>query len=193
MNWKAINNALGATELFVVDQLLKGRFPEGCSLLDAGCGEGRNLHYFLHHPYSISAIDHYPMAIRMLELIVKSRKPPITPDIRLADVLELPYDDGQFDVSMAISVLHFLRSAQEIEQALAELSRVTKVDGHILIQTATIGNDASNVSSDFFPIQLDQISDMIETLPLELAEPTKVIHVQHYQSLLQLVLRKIAP
>ena len=37
----------GEIDIYVFDQLLKGRFDSARRVLDAGCGEGRNLHYLL--------------------------------------------------------------------------------------------------------------------------------------------------
>ena len=37
----------GAIDIYVFDQLLKGRFDSARRVLDAGCGDGRNLHYLL--------------------------------------------------------------------------------------------------------------------------------------------------
>jgi 2-polyprenyl-3-methyl-5-hydroxy-6-metoxy-1,4-benzoquinol methylase len=37
----------GQIDIYLFDQLLRGRVPEGTRICDAGCGSGRNLVYFL--------------------------------------------------------------------------------------------------------------------------------------------------
>ena len=52
-----INNEIGDIDLFLLDLILKGRVKEGMSVLDAGCGSGRNLLYFLRQGFEVRGID----------------------------------------------------------------------------------------------------------------------------------------
>ena len=47
----------GGIDIYLFDQLLKGRFVPGMRILDAGCGSGRNLVYFLRSGYEVFAVD----------------------------------------------------------------------------------------------------------------------------------------
>src|SRR5215216_4981189 len=44
-------------DIYLFDQLLRGRIPPGTRICDAGCGSGRNLVYFLREGYDVRAVD----------------------------------------------------------------------------------------------------------------------------------------
>ena len=44
-------------DIYLFDQLLKGRIVPGMRVLDAGCGAGRNLVYFLRSGYEVFGVD----------------------------------------------------------------------------------------------------------------------------------------
>src|SRR3954462_11340958 len=47
----------GGIDIYLFDQLLKGRFKPPMRLLDAGCGTGRNLTYFFRAGFDVYAVD----------------------------------------------------------------------------------------------------------------------------------------
>jgi len=53
----------GGIDIYIFDQLLKGRFVPGMRVLDAGCGSGRNLVYFLRSGYEVFGVDESEAAI----------------------------------------------------------------------------------------------------------------------------------
>src|SRR3954469_23436923 len=53
----------GDIDIYLFDQLLKGRFDRRRRVLDAGCGDGRNLVYFLRHDFTCFAADRDAAAI----------------------------------------------------------------------------------------------------------------------------------
>ena len=58
-----VTTVLGETDIYLIDQIMKGRYKAGDVLLDAGCGKGRNLHWFLRNGFEIYAIDANPLVI----------------------------------------------------------------------------------------------------------------------------------
>ena len=72
MDVTELNKALGNMDLHLLDQVLKGRFKKEGPLLDAGCGEGRNLHYFLQEGFDIYIVDKEPSSIQMVQMIARS-------------------------------------------------------------------------------------------------------------------------
>jgi SAM-dependent methyltransferase len=53
----------GGIDIYLFDQLLKRRFVPGMRVLDAGCGSGRNLIYFLRSGYEVFGVDESEQAI----------------------------------------------------------------------------------------------------------------------------------
>ena len=47
MDISTLNKELGNIDIYLFDQLLKGKFEGEKRILDAGCGEGRNINYFI--------------------------------------------------------------------------------------------------------------------------------------------------
>ena len=47
----------GDIDIYLFDQLLRGRIVPGMRVLDAGCGGGRNLVYLLQQGFDVSATD----------------------------------------------------------------------------------------------------------------------------------------
>ena len=47
----------GNIDIYLFDQLLRGRIQPGMHVLDAGCGGGRNLVYLLKNGFDVSAAD----------------------------------------------------------------------------------------------------------------------------------------
>ena len=58
-----LTSVFGEIDIYVFDQLLKGRFDSASRVLDAGCGEGRNLHYLLTTGRECFGIDRHAGAI----------------------------------------------------------------------------------------------------------------------------------
>jgi SAM-dependent methyltransferase len=46
-----IKDAISGTDIYILDQILKNRYQTGDSILDAGCGNGRNLKWFYQSKY----------------------------------------------------------------------------------------------------------------------------------------------
>jgi len=65
----------GAIDIYLFDQVLRGRIRPGMALLEAGCGSGRNLVYFLREGYAVSAIDPDPEAIASVRALARRLAP----------------------------------------------------------------------------------------------------------------------
>src|SRR5918995_7124708 len=65
----------GGIDIYLFDQLLKGRMVPGMRVLDAGCGSGRNLVYFLRSGYEVFAVDESDQAIERLRQLAARLAP----------------------------------------------------------------------------------------------------------------------
>ena len=63
-----LRNDFGDIDIYLFDQLLRGRIAPGMRVLDAGCGTGRNLVYLLKHGYEIAGLV---MAVASLLLLTR--------------------------------------------------------------------------------------------------------------------------
>ena len=79
MKSEYIRETFGNIDIYLFDQLLKGTY-DGCkTVLDAGCGTGRNLLYFLRSGARVYGIDQNPEAIAQLKNLA-SAFPHINPE-----------------------------------------------------------------------------------------------------------------
>lgn len=108
----------------VIDRVL-AQGPEGAKVLDVGCGSGRDAAYVMSRGFEVTGIDaskniideavrHHPELSGML---LRHRLPE-----------PLPFDDGVFDVALAMAVLMHL-TREDARRALCEVARVTRPGG----------------------------------------------------------------
>lgn len=130
MDFKQLNQLLGNADLLLIDQILRGKFDPGIRMLDAGCGEGRNMVYFVRQDYSIYGIDQDPGAVSMARLTASSmnRSFPVE-NILESSIEENPFPDGFFDLTICINVLQHARDKQHFYQMLKSLVRIIKKNG----------------------------------------------------------------
>ena len=58
-----LSEQFGGIDIYLFDQLLRGRIGRGMRILDAGCGGGRNLVYLLREGYEVFGVDADPHGI----------------------------------------------------------------------------------------------------------------------------------
>src|SRR5438105_12769429 len=98
----------GGIDIYLFDQLLKGRFTPGMRLLDAGCGDGRNLIYFLKSNYEVFGVDNSPAAIAQVRKLAASLAPLLPAhNFRVEAVERMSFDDASCDAIISSAVLHF--------------------------------------------------------------------------------------
>ena len=123
----------GLIDIYLFDQLLKGRFTPGMRILDAGSGFGRNLPYFLRHGFDVCAVDATPGALDQVRELAAELAPRL-PDtnFRVEALEDLSFPDGDFDAVIASAVLHFARDEAHFRAMVAELWRVLQPGGALL-------------------------------------------------------------
>ncbi|HKH44086.1 MAG TPA: class I SAM-dependent methyltransferase [Thermoanaerobaculia bacterium] len=136
-----LREQLGNIDIYLVDQLLKGRLVPGMSLLDAGCGGGRNLVWFLRRGYEVFGADESPEAVEQVRRLAAVLAPHLPPEsFQVADLADLPFPDARFDAVLCSAVLHFARDEAHFDRMLDELWRVLRPGGLFFARLAsTIG------------------------------------------------------
>lgn len=130
--------SFGEIDIYLFDQLLKGRFDRRRRLLDAGCGDGRNLVYFLRHGFTCFGVDRDPRAIEQLRqraAMLVPEQPPA--HFQSGDIDNLPWGDGSMQAVICSAVLHFARDADHFGAMLDELWRVLAQDGLLFTRLAS--------------------------------------------------------
>ena len=194
-----INQTIGNIDIYLLDQLLKGRITPEMKILDAGCGEGRNLYYFIKNGYSnIYGIDPNPTAIQMLQMTAKHIP---KENFICSDIESMSFINPMFDYVICNAVLHFATSHEHFNQLFAKLVKVLKSDGQLFIRMTSdhAMNKAQLIENGVFKLpdgsnryllQIDTLSSLLDQYDLELVEPIKSLHVHEHRSMTTLVLKK---
>ena len=136
-----LHQLLGDIDIYLLDQLLKGRITPGMSLLDAGCGGGRNLAWFLRSGYEVLGVDEDPAVVRQVRSLAGRLAPALPPEsFQIGAVDALPFPAERFDVVVCSAVLHFARDEGHFDRMLDEMWRVLRPGGLFFARLAsTIG------------------------------------------------------
>ncbi len=198
-----LRKQLGDIDIYLLDQLLKGRLTPDMSLLDAGCGGGRNLVYFLREGYPVFAVDENPRAVSQVRALAAQLAPELPPEsFQVSDLSEIPFPDERFDVVICSAVLHFARDEAQFGRMLGEMWRVLRPGGLFFARLAsTIGIEPLVRSlqgrryllpdgSERFLVDEAMLLRAAEQLGGSWIEPLKTTVVQNQRSMSTWVLRK---
>ena len=131
---KEINNELGNADLFLIDQILKGRFNKEMKILECGCGEGRNMVYFIRNGYNIFGLDQDENAVRMARFVSST----LNREYRKTSIIHTQLDntglpDDFFDFILCLNVLHFSDSLKAFYHTFDEIYRILIPGGSIMM------------------------------------------------------------
>ena len=128
----------GGIDIYLFDQLLRGRIRPGMSVLEAGCGSGRNLVYFLREGYDVRAIDPDPEAIAAVRALA-GRLAPALPaaNFRVEPVERSTFPDEVADVVVSSAVLHFARDEDHFRAMLEGSWRLVRRGGLFFCRLAS--------------------------------------------------------
>jgi tellurite methyltransferase len=115
----------GDIDIYLFDQVLKGRIRPEDRILDAGCGTGRNLVYLLRAGANVWGVDADADSIAEVRRLAQNLAPAHPADrFVVSPVEDLPFPDGFFTVVLSSAVLHFARSDDQFERMLRSMWRV---------------------------------------------------------------------
>lgn len=100
------------------------------TVLDLGCGGGRNIEYFLTKAKIVYGLDHSDTCVKMSSELNKEGIDSGRCQILLGDVKNLPFNDESIDVVTAFETIYFWN---DIEECFKEIYRVLKKGGQFLI------------------------------------------------------------
>lgn len=133
-----LNRLLGNIDIYLLDQILKGRFTPDMKILDAGCGEGRNAVYFINSGFQVFGIDENELAIQYIRYLSKSLKPDYDAHrFQVGKLEEIPFHISAFDAVICSAVLHFAADETNFWQMMNEMLRVLKPGGILWFRMTT--------------------------------------------------------
>ncbi len=197
-----LQEEFGQIDIYLFDQLLKGRIAPGMTVLDAGCGGGRNLVYLLQERYEVFAADANAGAIEAVREMAGRLAPGLRAEnFRVEPVESMSFEDACADVVICNAVLHFARDDAHFEQMLMGVWRKLKPGGLFFARLgSTIGMESrvtalggrrykSPDGSERYLVDEALLMEWTGRLG-ELADPLKTTVVQGLRAMTTWVVRK---
>lgn len=192
----SIEAVVGSTDIYLIDQIMKGRYKTNDTILDAGCGYGRNLHWFLRNNIVIYGVDQDVNGIGDLQ----RRHPAVAERFRLSPVEKIPFENDQFDHIISSAVLHFARDTAHFQDMIAEMVRVLKPSGSLFIRMTSdigiedkvqpVGDGVYDIpdGSRRFLLTRTLLADIMGKNRLSFLEPLKTVNVNDIRCMSTIVL-----
>ena len=201
-----LQEQFGQIDIYLFDQLLKGRISPGMRIVDAGCGSGRNLVYFLREKYEVYAADSDPRAVENVRSLARTLAPSLpASNFRVEAVEHMSFDDACADLVVSNTVLHFARDDAHFDSMLQEAWRILKPGAIFFCRLgSSIGMESqvkrilgrrywSPDGSERYLVDEALLVSATERLGGELADPLKTTVVHGQRSMTTWVLRKKRP
>jgi tellurite methyltransferase len=203
MTPRDLHGWFGNIDIYLFDQLLKERLRPGMRLLDAGCGSGRNLNWFLQNGFDVCGVDESTEAVAQTKALAASLAPSLPANnFRVELIDQMSFANEDFDAVISSAVLHFARDESHWRAMVDEMWRVLKPGGIFFARLAsTIGieDQIQQIEerryhlpdgSTRFLVDEQMLLTTTEELGGQWLEPLKTVVVQNMRSMSNWVLRK---
>ena len=192
-------NLIGQTDIYLLDQIMKGRYQKSQKILDAGCGSGRNMKWFLQNDFDIYGIDTSEAAIINLKKVNANLA---NDHLQVAALEKIPFDNNFFDHIICSAVLHFAKSVTHFKEMFSELLRVLKPGGTLFIRMASDigiekqvellseGNYKIPDGSMRFLLTKPLLEEVKNEFQFSFVEPLKTVNVNDIRCMSTLMLQK---
>ena len=197
---------LGPIDIYLLDQVLRGRIRPGMRVFDAGCGGGRNLAYFLRAGYDVAGIDGNAGAIEGVRELAASLAPDLSPErfrVAALDGLDGPGVSGAAaDVVICNAVLHFARDDAHFDAMLRGAWSALLPGGLFFARLASnigieervrpLGDGRHHLpdGSQRYLVDEARLLALTEALGATLLDPIKTTNVQNLRCMTTWVLRR---
>ena len=186
-----VRSAFGEIDIYLFDQILRGRFDRRRRILDAGCGDGRNLVYFMRRGFTCFGADRDPAAVDRVRALAGELAPALPADsFQVAGLDSLPWADRSMDAVICSAVLHFAEDEAHFGRMVLEMWRVLAAGGLLFARLASnigledrIGHQAARRvrlpdGTDRFVVDEAMLLDWTARLGGQLLDPIKTTNVQ---------------
>ena len=198
-----LQREFGQIDIYLFDQLLRGRITPGMRVLDAGCGHGRNLVYLLRERFQVFGADADARAIAAVRQLAASLAPDLPAEnFRVEPVEAMSFGDAFADLVISSAVLHFARDDQHFHAMLRGAWRVLKPGGLFFCRLASSIGIEKQVKcvdgrrfllpdgSERYLVNEALLIALTNELGGQFEDPLKTTVVQNQRSMTTWVLRK---
>ncbi|HEX4229342.1 MAG TPA: class I SAM-dependent methyltransferase [Bryobacteraceae bacterium] len=195
----------GQIDIYLFDQMLRGRISQGMRILDAGCGDGRNLVYLLREGYEVFGADASPVAIDNVRGLAAQLAPRLAAsNFRVEAVEAMSFPDASVKVVISSAVLHFARDDDHFRSMLTGTWRPLKPGGMLFCRLASSIGIESQIQrirgrrfrlpdgSERYLVDAGILNKFAEELGGTLLDPLKTTVVQNQRAMTTWVVRKLA-
>jgi SAM-dependent methyltransferase len=196
----------GPIDIYLFDQILRGRIAPGMTIFDAGCGQGRNLVFFLREGYDVSGVDPSESAVEAVRALARRLATRLPASNFRAEAIEAnSFPSGCADVVVSSAVLHFARDERQFRAMLEGSWRLLKPGGLFFGRLASsIGMENRMVArggrrftlpdgSDRFLVDEPYLLGLTRELGGRLLDPLKTTVVQDQRCMTTWVMRREGP
>ena len=193
-----VNQMIGKTDIYLLDQIIKGRYQSSENILDAGCNRGRNLHWFYNNGFTIYGIDKKGDHIEALKKTYSNQ----VNNFSVSKIEELVFQDDFFNHIICNAVLHFAKNEFHFLKMFSELMRVLKPNGSLFIRVASdigIADKIKHISDGVYILPdgtarylftKTLYKKLIDIYNFKLLEPLKTVNVSDLRCMTTLVIQK---
>jgi tellurite methyltransferase len=198
-----LHSLFGEIDIYLFDQLLRGRFDRRHRVLDAGCGDGRNLVYFLRRGFACFVTDRDPAAVERVRAFAAQLAPGLPGEnFQPGELDHLPWPDASMDAVICSAVLHFAADEAHFGRMLRELWRVLAPDGLLFARLASNIGLEHHVGpgggrrvrlpdgTDRFIVDERMLLEWTDRLGARLLDPIKTTNVQQLRCMTTWCLKK---
>jgi tellurite methyltransferase len=192
-----LSDQFGQIDIYLFDQLLRGRIAPGMRIFDAGCGYGRNLVYLIREGYEVYGVDSDPQAVEAVRNLAHN-----SANFRIENLERMTFFDAFADVVISSAVLHFARDDAHFQAMLDGTWSVLKPGGLLFCRLASsigIENQVRQISgrrfllpdgSERYLVDEQFLLSLTGKLGGQLADPLKTTVVQNQRSMTTWIVRK---
>lgn len=132
------------------------RKRDSVRILEIGCGAGANVWYMAREGFDVYGIDGSRTAINYAQ--ERMRREGVAADLRVGDIVSLPYDSEMFDAVIDVECL-YSNSEKNAQKIMTEVSRVLRKDGMLYSRTFADDMYLGKSHTRLGGLEYDNISD----------------------------------
>jgi len=198
-----LQREFGPIDIYLFDQLLRGRITPGMRVFDGGCGPGRNLVYLLRERFEVFGADADARAIAAVRQLAASLAPDLPAEnFRVEPLESTSFPDALADLVISSAVLHFARDDDHFDAMLRGSWRVLGPGGLFFCRLASsigIEHQVKSLAgrrfllpdgSERFLVDEALLMALTKDLGGQLEDPLKTTVVQNQRSMTTWVVRK---